>query len=77
METQFMGETEAKMTTTHMIERDPATFHEIWHDAWREAWKAEHEQLAAAAYAVVDLVDDIVPDLKATRALREALKGVE
>ena len=74
METQFMGET---MTTTHMIERAPATFHMLSLEAWREAWKAEREQLAAAAYAVVDLVDDIVPDLKATRALREALKGVE
>ena len=52
METQFMGETEARMTTTHMIERDPGLYHEIWHEAWREAWETSIDELLEA---MVDL----------------------
>ena len=75
METQFMGET---MTTTHMIERDPALYHEIWHEAWREAWRTTQvglDRVVDAAYLLIDLMNDIIPDKKETLALREALKG--
>ena len=60
METQFMGETEARMTTTHMIERDPATFHEIWHDAWREAWEASTRELTFELGRATVFVEDMI-----------------
>ena len=80
METQFMGETEAKMTTTHMIERDPATFHEIWHEAWREAWEAtesEIQGLIDLGWDLIDKANDINPGLPETLAFRRAIKAVE
>ena len=60
METQFMGETEAKMATTHMIERDPATFHEIWHEAWREAWEASTRELCRVLRDEMDFAKGVI-----------------
>ena len=57
METQFMGET---MTTTHMIERDPVLYHEIWHAAWREAWETSIDELLEAMVDLTYFAEDVI-----------------
>ena len=73
METQFMGET---MATTHMIERDPATYHEIWHEAWRDAWETNTKVLYDMLWRTVDFIEGINPGLKIATEAREFLKTI-